>query len=86
MRLYIELRDRTRSAWTPWSDHDNIKFSILEAWNRWQLGASMEEAGNWGFMLREDISELDAGQLSKNPRAEIRRVEIHEISSILAMA
>lgn len=86
MRLYIELRDRTRSAWTPWDEDANTKYSILDAWNRWQFGASMEEAGNWGFILREDISELSEEALSENPHAEIRRVEIHEIGSILAMA
>ena len=86
MRLYIELRDRTRSAWTPWDEDTNTKYSILDAWNRWQFGASMEEAGNWGFILREDISELNEEALSENPHAEIRRVEIHEIGSILAMA
>ena len=86
MRLYIELRNRTRAAWTPWDDDANTKFSILEAWNRWQCGSSMEEAGNWGFMLREDISELNEEQLAENHNAEIRRVEIHEIGSILAMA
>lgn len=86
MNLYIELRNRTRTAWILAEDCADNAFDLLDAWNRWQFGASMGEAGNWAFDLIEDLSELCDDVRENAAPAETRRVEIHEIGSILAMA
>lgn len=86
MRLYIELRDRTRSAWTLVEDCADNAFDLLDAWNRWQFNGTMENSGNWAFDLVENLAELPDKDREDAAPAEIRRVEIHEIGSILAMA
>lgn len=83
MSLSIELRERTRTCWTLREDCPDNEFDLLDAFNRWNFGASMQDAGNWRFEMVENLSELpdDIREHAGDP--EVRMIEVNEIGSIL---
>lgn len=85
MHLQIELKEKTRTCWTPTDTDPDALYDVLHHWNNYQFDDfGNDSSGCFLIEVVEVISELP-GHVNAGV-AEVRTIEIRDIGSILAWA